>query len=429
MIKKNDIFTAEVVDYTSEGLGVCRYDGQAVFVRGAARGDVLEVRVVKATGRAVWGRIERITEPSEHRIDTDCAVFPACGGCDLRHVGYGEELRFKREKVERALRKIGGVEISAADVIGAEALEGYRNKAVIPVGRLGDSVVTGYYRARSHDIVPHENCKINAPEINICAGVTREFLERYRVDTARHLMVRAVDGGVQAALVVKGGLENGCEWVEMLREKCPNIKSVLVIENPNDDNVPLRGEIECLWGELTLIGRMGAFEFELHPFAFAQVNTQQAVRLYDLAREYAGEYGSAADLFCGAGTLTLWMARGAGRVAGVESVPEAVECARRNAVRSGAGNVEFILGDAGAVKLPRTEVVTVDPPRSGMDLAAVEAVAAAEPERIIYVSCDPATLARDVKLFGERGYKADRLGIVDMFPRTRHTECVVRLKK
>lgn len=425
---KNDIFTAEITDYTSEGLGVCRYDGQAVFVRGAARGDIAKIKVIKAGGRAVWGRVEELITQSDKRVENDCNVFPVCGGCDMRHVSYEEELWFKRNKVEQTLKRVGGVELSAADIIAAEDITGYRNKAIIPIGKKDNEVIMGYYRSRSHDIVPCLDCGTNAPEINLCAEITKQFLERYSIDTARHLMVRATDGGVQAGLIVKGGLKNSGQWVEMLRENCPEIKSILVIENPREDNVLLCGDIKCLWGDLTLVERMGAFEFELHPFAFAQVNTKQAVRLYDLACEYAGESRVAADLFCGTGTLTLWMARYSERVFGAEIVPQAVECARRNAIHNNINNVEFFLGDAGKVVLPEhAEVVTIDPPRSGLDMAAINTVIRLEPERIVYVSCDPATLARDVKLFAERGYRADRLGIVDMFPRTRHVECCIRL--
>jgi 23S rRNA (uracil1939-C5)-methyltransferase len=436
-LNKNDIFTAEIIDYTSEGLGVCRYDGQTVFVRGAARGDIAKVRVVKAERRAIWGKLEEIVKPSDKRIDDNCKAFPMCGGCDIRHISYDEEMLFKRNKVEQTLRRIGGIALNATDIIAAEDIQGYRNKAIIPIGRQGDSVNMGYYRARSHIIVPHDECAINTPEITLCARITRNFLESYGIDTARHLMVRAVNSGVQAGLIVKNGLRNSEKWVEMLRDKCPNIKSILVIENKREDNVLLSGMISSLWGSLKVVERMGALEFELHPFAFAQVNTRQAVKLYDLAREYAGEYKTAVDLFCGTGTMTLWMAKQGDssrtplrRIFGVEIVPEAVECARRNAERNGIVNAEFLLGDAGEVRLhEKAEVVIVDPPRSGLTLAAVNAVAALEPERIVYVSCDPATLARDIKLFEERGYRADKLGIVDMFPRTRHVECVVRLKK
>lgn len=427
---KNDVFTAEIIDYTSEGLGVCRHDGQAVFVRGAARGDLARVRVVKVGGKAVWGRIDELITPSIARIDNDCAAFPLCGGCDLRHISYEEELWFKRRKVEQTLKRVGGIDLVAENIVAAEDVKGYRNKAVTPIGRIGNEAVMGYYKARSHEIVPCSDCRINAPEINLCVNITREFVKRCDISNARHLMVRVTDSGVQAALITGGGVKHADEWVAELREGCPRIKSILVIENAREDNVLLSGEIKCLWGDMTLVERLGDFEFELHPFAFAQVNTKQAVKLYDLACEYAGTNSTVADLFCGTGTLTLWLARNAVKVYGVEIVPQAVECAWRNAERNGVGNVEFFLGDAGEVKLPeRIEVVTVDPPRSGLDSAALNAVTLFEPKRIIYVSCDPATLARDVKLLGQSGYKAERLGIVDMFPRTRHVETVVALEK
>lgn len=429
-LKKNDIFTAEIIDYTSEGLGVCRHDGQAVFVRGAARGDVAHVRVVKVGGRVLWGRIDELITPSPSRVRNDCTAFPLCGGCDLRHVSYEEELWFKRNKVEQTLKRVGGVELIAENIVAAEAVDGYRNKAITPIGWNGNEVVAGYYKARSHEIVPCLNCKINAPEINVCVEITRDFVEKFEIKTVRHLMVRATDGGVQAVLITKGSLSNAAEWIAALQEGCTRIKSVLVIENMRDDNVLMSGEVKCLWGDMTLVERLEELEFELHPFTFAQVNSKQAVKLYDLAREYAGEYDVAADLYCGTGTLTLWLAKHAKKVYGVEVVPQAVECARRNAERNGIKNVEFFLGDAGAVKLPEhVEVVTVDPPRSGLDLAALNAVLALAPQRIVYVSCDPATLARDVKLFGQSGYGAKRLGIVDMFPRTRHVEAVVMMEK
>lgn len=427
---KNEIFTAEIIDYTSEGLGVCRHDGQAVFVRGAARGDVARVRVVKVCGKVVWGRIDELITPSSARIVNNCAAFPLCGGCDLRHISYEEELWFKRNKVEQTLKRVGCVNLIAENVVAAETVDGYRNKAITPLGWHAAEVVAGYYKARSHEIVPCLDCKINEPEINVCVEITRNFIEKYGIKTARHLMVRVTDGGVQAALITKGDLSNAGDWVALLHEGCPRLKSVIVIENMREDNVLMSGEIRCLWGELTLVERLGEFEFELHPFAFAQVNSKQAVRLYNLAREYAGEFDVAADLFCGTGTLTLWLAKHAKKAYGVEVVPQAIECARRNAERNNVNNAEFLLGDAGVVKLPEcAEIVTVDPPRSGLDLAAVNAVLALTPQRIVYVSCDPATLARDVKLFGKNGYRAERLGIVDMFPRTRHVETVVMMEK
>jgi 23S rRNA (uracil1939-C5)-methyltransferase len=451
-MNKNDIFTAEIIDYTSEGLGVCRYNGQTFFVRGAARGDIAKIRVVKTgalSGKAgtshsnpryAWGRVEELVEPSKMRIANDCKAFPMCGGCDLRHISYEEELFFKRNKVEQTLKRLGGAELSASDIIAAEDICGYRNKAIIPIGRHGGDVIMGYYRARSHDIVPHDECAINAPEINHCAETTRRFLRENDIQTARHLMVRAVSGGVQAALITKGNLKNSEKWVSLLRENCPNIKSIIVIENSREDNVLLSGTVKVLWGDLTIIERIGELEFELHPFAFAQVNTRQAEKLYDLAREYAGEYNVAADLYCGTGAIALWLG---GKIYGVEIVPEAVECARRNAERNGITNVKFILGDAGEMRSKhllsadgtlffiegKVDVVVIDPPRSGLNLAAIDTVAELAPERIVYVSCNPATLARDLKLFADKGYRADKLGIVDLFPRTRHVECVVRLIK
>jgi 23S rRNA (uracil1939-C5)-methyltransferase len=238
----------------------------------------------------------------------------------MRHVSYEEELWFKRNKALQALKRIGGVELEVSDIISANNIDNYRNKAIIPINRNKNGIQMGYYRAGTHDIIPCMDCRINAPEINLCARITKDFLEKNNISAARHLFVRAVSGGAQAGLIVNGGLNNREKWIEKLRDNCPDIKSILLIENKREDNVLLCGEIECLWGDLTVNERMGDLDFELHPFAFAQVNTAQAVKLYDLARDYAGEYNTAADLFCGTGTLTLWLARNGNKTFGIEIV-------------------------------------------------------------------------------------------------------------
>ena len=444
-LQKNQLHTVTVTGYTAEGLGVARIDGQVVFVHGAVRGEICTVRILKVLKNTAFARVEELLERSPARIVPDCPHYPACGGCDFRHLSYTEELEAKRQRVEDALRRVGGADVAVEEILGAEQVDGYRNKCQFPVspeGRLG------FYRARSHDVVPALDCRLQAPQANAIAaaveGYMREFDvpaydERARKGLLRHLYVRTDHLGQSLVCLAVNGerLPHEEGLVRRVRTACPDVVGVVLSVNTRDTNVVLGDAYRTLWGQDTLTDSLCGLKFRLSVPSFYQVNRVQAERLYGKAVEFAGLTGkeTVLDLYCGAGTITLAMARYAGRVIGAEIVPEAVENARENAQVNGLQNAEFFCGDAGAVaerlaaQALRPDVVVVDPPRKGLGEEVIPVIAGMGPERVVYVSCDPGTLARDVRRFAEQGYRAVRAVAVDLFPRTRHVETVVLLSK
>ena len=442
-LEKNQIHTVTIDGYSSEGLGVCRVEGQVVFVHGALQGEVCAVQILKVLKRTAFARVAEVAEPSPERRVPDCPHFPACGGCQLRHMSYEEELRFKRRKVEDALGRIGGVENVLEEMIGSGETLRYRNKSQFPVDGAGR---IGFYRARSHQVIPAADCLLQSEAANAAAETVGRYMERYQVpgydETARRGLIRHVYVRTNAAgqalvcLVVNGrALPEEGALSDMLRESCPGIVGVVLNCNTADTNVVLGREYRTLWGAGELTDTLCGHRFALSPAAFYQVNRAQAERLYGKALEYAGLAGTETvlELYCGAGTITLTMAPHARRVLGAEIVPEAVANARRNAADNGIGNAEFFLGDAGAVaerlaaERLHAHVVVVDPPRKGLGEEVVAAIARIGPERVVYVSCDCATLARDVQRFRAAGYALRRAAAVDLFPRTTHVECAALL--
>lgn len=442
---KNQLYTTVITGYTAEGLGAARVDGQVVFVHNAVRGETCVVRILKVLKRVAYARVEEVLEPSPARREPDCPHYPACGGCDFRHLSYQEELEAKRRRVEDALVRVGGSDVAVEEILGAEAVDGYRNKCQFPVSPAGK---LGFYRARTHDVVPALDCRLQTPQANAAAAAVEAYLRDFRVpayDEAshkgllRHLYVRTNrEGRAMVCLAVNGlRLPREDALVSRVRAACPETAGILLNSNTRDTNVVLGDRYRTLWGEETLTDVLGGLTFRLSAPSFYQVNRAQAERLYEKAAAFAGLTGreTVLDLYCGAGTITLSMAPHAGRVIGAEIVPEAVENARENARLNGIGNAEFFCGDAGAVarKLAaerlRPDVVTVDPPRKGLGEEVIPLIAAMGPERVVYVSCDPGTLARDVGRFAACGYQAVRAAAADLFPRTRHVETVCLLSK
>lgn len=444
-LRKNQLYTAELTGYTAEGLGVARVEGQVVFVHGGVRGEVCRIRVMKVLKHLAYARVEEVLTPSPARVEPDCPHYPACGGCDFRHITYAEELEAKRRRVEDALRRVGGAEVSVTEILGSEAVDGCRNKCQFPVSRQG---LAGFYRARSHEVIPAADCRAQAPQARAAARAVEGYLAEYHVPAydettgeglLRHIYVRTSRAGrALVCLVVNGGaLPHEAELVERLREACPDCVGIVLNENTRATNVVLGDRYRTLWGEDALEDTLCGHTFRLAIPAFYQVNVPQAERLYAKAAELAGLTGAETvlELYCGAGTITLTLAERAKRVIGAEIVPEAVENARENARRNGVDNAEFFCGDAAGVaeKLAseglRPDVVVVDPPRKGLEEPVIASVAAMAPDRVVYVSCDCATLARDVKRFASLGYRLDRAVAVDMFPRTAHVETVCLLSK
>ena len=449
-LRKNEIYDCAITGLTSEAMGVGRINGQAVFVRGVLPGELWRVKIVKVGKTVAYGRGEECLSPSPspNRVAPGCPAYGRCGGCSCRHMSYECELAFKLGKVNDALRRIGGADIVCDGILVSEDTERYRNKAIYAIGGSAAEPVYGFFRANSHDVVGVEGCLLQSESADRCAAAVCGWMRRYGVEpydvksgsgSVRHVFTRtARDGSAVCCVVSAGGFGAKTQpLVDALREACPELKGVVLCVNRTRGNTVLAGDFHTLWGEPDLTDTLCGFEFEIAPQAFYQVNPPQAERLYRRAVELAlpEPGGTVLELYCGAGTISLALAARAKRVIGAEIVPEAVENARANAQRNGVKNVEFICADAAeaaarfAGEGGRPDVIVVDPPRKGMSAEALDAVASMQPERIVYVSCDPATLARDIARLRPHGYLAERATAVDMFPRTAHVETVVLLSK
>lgn len=450
-LKKNQIYEAEITGYTSTGSGVCRIGGRAVFVPLALAGEVWDVQILKVSSSAVYGKGVELKKASPERVVPDCPVFGKCGGCDLMHMRYAEELRMKLGRVNDALARIAGLDFTVDEILGAD--EGcqlrYRNKAIFAVGKNGGGrAVTGFYRERSHDVVPAPDCLIQTETACAVAGALRRFMDEHHIEPydeksgkgqIRHIFTRCSAHLPQtvAVIVSARGLHEHTEaLVCALREACPQLTGIVLCINKDPGNVVLNGEFHTLWGDDCIEDTLCGLRFRISPQSFYQVNPRQAEKLYERAVEYAcPDGGTVLDLYCGTGTISLCLARRAEKVYGVEIVPDAVKNAKRNAAHNNIKNAEFLEGDAfaAAKKLNDRGVwpdaVVVDPPRKGLAENVIVQIASMEPARVVYVSCDPGTLARDLAIFASFGYRLEAATAVDMFPRCAHVECVVLMSK
>ena len=441
-LMKNQIHTVVIDGYSSEAYGVCRIGGRAVFVPRALAGETWRIRIVKVSASAVYARGEELLIPSPVRIEPDCPFFAKCGGCDCRHMRYDEELRFKQGKVDSALKRIGKQSLTACEIIGSDALDRYRNKGIFAVAELSGRPVSGFFRERSHELIGVDRCLIQNELAERAAKAVTTFMhensfaaydEKSGRGSVRHVFCRRAfrtGDAVVCVVSAKGFGDKTPLLVDALRETCPELSGIVLNVNKNRGNTVLAGDFYTLWGRAEIVDELCGLKYSIAPQAFFQINPPQAEKLYQRAVGYAGAGDLAFDLYCGAGTISLCLARTFRRVIGAEIVPEAVENAKENAAANGVWNVEFLCADAGraaqelAQRALRPDVVVVDPPRKGMDEAAVRAVCSMGPERVVYVSCDPATLARDLRLFTELGYSLREVTAVDMFPRTSHVETV-----
>ena len=444
-LAKNQEHTVTIEGYGEDGMGVARIDGRVVFVHGALRGEKCRVLILKTLRSVAFAKVLKVLEPSDARIAPDCPYFPRCGGCTYRHMRYEEELRLKRQRVQDNLSRIGGSTVEVEEILGAQDTLRYRNKAQYPVSKDG---AVGFYRARTHEVIECEHCLLVKPEADAAAEALREYMQTCHVagydektgrGLVRHLYVRSNAAGESLICVLVNGdkLPKEDRLVGLLRAACPKCTGIVLGTNTKKGNVILGDRYRTLWGSDRLEDTLCGKTFRLSVPSFYQVNRAQAERLYAKAIEFAGLTGgeTVLDLYCGAGTITLAMADRAKRVLGAEIVPEAIDDARENAACSGVQNAEFFCGDASDVakKLARErlrpDVITVDPPRKGLAADVVESIAEMQPERVVYISCDSATMARDVKRFAELGYTAVRACAVDMFPRADHVETVCLLSK
>ena len=446
-LTKNSVHTVTIDGYSSTGQGVARLDGMAVFVRGALRGERCRVSLMKVGKNCAWARVLEVLIPSPARIVPDCPHYPRCGGCSLRHMTYEEELEMKRQRVEDALRRIGGLDLTVDTIFAAREPKRYRNKAIFPVSQThATDVKIGFYRERSHDVIDVPSCLIQSDLADKTGRVVRRWMHRYAVPAyqehdgtglIRHVFVRTNQKSESLICLVANSDRLPCEQelVAALVKACPKTAGVILNTNTRKTNVILGQNYRTLWGRNYLEDTLCGLHFRLSVPSFFQVNRSQAEVLYQQAVCFADLTGqeTVVDLYCGTGTISLVMARHARQVIGAEIVPEAVEDARKNASRNGFHNVEFLCADAAIAaeelvcRKIQPDVVSVDPPRKGLSEDVIHTIGTMAPRRVVYISCNPATLARDLSRFAELGYLVKKAVAVDLFCRTPHVETVCLL--
>lgn len=448
-VEKNKEYVVDVQGMGYEGEGVSKIDNFTVFIPGALENEKVKIRIVKVNKNFGFGKLLEVLEPSPDRSEPECGIYKRCGGCQLQHLSYGAQLEFKRKRVEDCLRRIGKLEgFVLHDTIGMENPYRYRNKVQLPVGSRDGKAVIGFYAQRSHDIIDMDTCLIQNETADRVIGIVRGWVDRHNIEaydeqqnsgTLRNIMVREGfrTGEVMVVMVTRTKqLPYKEELIDALRG-IKGIASIIQNVNSKQTNVILSDECVTLWGADTISDYIGEFRFNISPLSFFQVNPIQTEVLYGKALEYAGLTGNETvfDAYCGTGTITLFLSKKAKKVYGVEVVPQAIENARINAEQNGVKNAEFIVGEAEKV-IPdlikqgvKADVVVVDPPRKGCGIELLEAIAGIAPKRIVYVSCDPGTLARDLGILKDLGYETKEVQPVDMFPMTGHVENVTLLVK
>ncbi len=448
-MKKDDLIELTIEDLGVDGEGIGKVDGMAIFVKDAVPGDRVQAKVMKMKKSYGYARLMQVLDPSPERMEPRCAFARQCGGCQLQAMTYEAQLDFKAKKVWNHLIRIGSLtDLAKPEIIGMDDPWRYRNKAQFPFGTDKEgNPVTGFYAARSHNIIPCTECWLGVEENKVILEKILDHLKTYHISTydevsgkglLRHVLIRKgfTTGEVMVCLILNGRtMPKLTELVNSLRE-VPGMTSITINVNTKNTNVIMGTEMIFVWGQDYITDYIGNIKYQISPLSFYQVNPVQTKKLYETALEYADLKGNETvwDLYCGIGTISLFLAQKAGKVYGVEIVPQAINDARQNAKLNGIENAEFFVGKAEEV-LPEkyekegiyADVIVVDPPRKGCDTAALETMVKMKPERIVYVSCDSATLARDVKWLGERGYEVKKVKACDMFPGTVHVETVVLL--
>lgn len=449
--RKNDLVTLEIEDCGIDGEGIGKADGFTVFVKDAVIGDTVTAKIIKAKKNYGYGRLMEVLKPSPYRVEPKCEFARQCGGCQLQALSYDQQLVFKTNKVKGHLERIGGfTDIPMEPIIGMDELFHYRNKAQFPVGRNKEGkIVTGFYAGRTHNIIENRDCALGVAENKEVLDRVISHMEKYEIEPyneatgkglVRHVLIRYgyFTKEVMVCLILNGNkLPKEEQLVKSLCE-IPGMTSITINVNKKRSNVILGEEIRLLWGQEYITDRIGDISYQISPLSFYQVNPMQTQKLYAKALEYADLHGQETvwDLYCGIGTISLFLAQKAKFVRGVEIVPAAIENAKENAKLNGLENTEFFVGKAEEV-LPReykkngvyADVIVVDPPRKGCDETLLETMVEMNPERIVYVSCDSATLARDLKYLCERGYELRKVCPVDQFGMTVHVETVVLLSQ
>ena len=450
VLKKNDIISLEITDVTNEGNGVGRYNDMAVFVPAVAVGDVISCRIVKVKSSYCYGRVESFTARSPHRIESDCPVSKFCGGCSFRHMTYEEECRIKDSFIRNSFTRIGKLEPEFLPFIGCERTTGYRNKAQYPVAMKDGRAVCGFYARRTHNVVDHTGCLLQPEIFKDIVDTVIEYVNKHHImpydeitfkGLLRHIYLRRGEhsGEIMVCLVVtkirKCGVFDGL--VPILTSRFSDIKTIVLNENPDNTNVILGKKLKAVYGDGTITDIMCGNRISISPLSFYQVNTCQAETLYAKAAEFSelSPEMTLLDLYCGTGTIGLSMARQVRKLVGVEIIQAAIDNANANAAANDINNAEFICGDAGKIagllyeRGERPQVIIADPARKGCDRASLEYMAKMQPDRIVMISCNHTTAARDCAILKELGYSCDKVVGVDLFPRTTHVECIILLSR
>ncbi|MDK0698003.1 23S rRNA (uracil(1939)-C(5))-methyltransferase RlmD [Clostridium perfringens] len=454
MVEKNKEYIFDIISQGYEGEGIAKIDNKyPIFIEGALKGEKVKVRIVKVNKNFAYGKLMEVLEASEERVNPPCAIYKRCGGCKLQHASYKAQLDFKWDRVKDCVSKIGKLDPTIVKYpLGMENPWRYRNKVQLPIGLINGEVKIGFFAPRSHDIIDMESCLIQDEIGDKVVKLTREWIEKfnirpYNVDgeydekgIVRHIMIRRgfTTNEVMIVLVTNGEkLPHKEEFVDLMVKNIPGIKSVIQNINSKKTNVILGLESKTLWGEDTISDYIGDFRFNISPLSFFQVNPIQTEVLYGKALEYANLTGNEEvfDAYCGTGTITLFLSQKAKKVYGVEIIPQAIDNAWINAKENKVENVEFFVGESEVVipdlinKGVKADVVVVDPPRKGCDKKLLDAITNIDAKKIVYVSCDPSTLGRDLQVLEENGYKTLEVQPVDMFPNTAHIENVALLIK
>lgn len=450
-LKKNDIVTLSITDLGSSGEGIGKVDGFTLFVKDALIGDTVQAKVIKMKKSYGYGRLMEILSPSPYRTEARCPQARACGGCQIQPLAYENQLIYKENKVRELLERVGKIgEYRMEPIIGMEEPWYYRNKAQFPVGqnKEGD-IVAGFYAGRTHSIVPVDECFIQHPMNRQLMNIVKKWMKDYKVSPynevnhtglVRHIFTRIgkYTGEIMVCLVINGKRIPAADELVNALKNVSGMTSICLNINQEKSNVILGNTVKCLWGKPYITDKIGDVAYQISPLSFFQVNPVQTQKLYRTALEYAGLTGEETvwDLYCGIGTISLFLAQCAKKVYGVEIVPQAIEDARKNALLNRIENAEFFVGKAEEV-LPEqyekygvyADVIVVDPPRKGCDEKLLQCMVQMAPKRIVYVSCDPATLARDLHFLEENGYKARKVRCVDMFSHSVHVETVCLLTR
>ena len=455
-MQKNDELILKIEDMGVDGAGIGKADGMTFFVKDAVIGDLVRAKIIKLKKTYGYARLMEILEASPDRVEPKCPYYRQCGGCQIQALSYEKQLEFKERKVRNNLERIGGfTEIPMEPIVGMEEPFHYRNKAQFPVGTDKDGhIVTGFYAGRTHTIIPNRDCALGLPVNKEILDIVIAFMEKYHITAydeksgkglVRHVLIRCGFSSQEkmVCLIINGkSLPHAEKLVEELR-KIEGMTSISINCNTERTNVILGRKTIVLWGQEYITDQIGEISYEISPVSFYQVNPVQTEKLYGIALEYADLHGEETvwDLYCGIGTISLFLAQKAKQVYGVEIIPQAIENAKRNAVKNGIENAEFFVGkseevlpefyekEAAAGRTAHADVIVVDPPRKGCDEKLLETIVKMAPDRVVYVSCDSATLARDLKILCEQGYELKRVRAVDQFCHTVHTEAVCLLTR